>query len=96
MFVTMVEGTIALESEQAMRDAWAAGTSVDALPPGFIESSLVRSESGVWRIVTVWESPEAVAAMRAQGGPAAVSMFEEAGAEPSVSMWTVEGRVSAR
>jgi hypothetical protein len=35
-------------------------------------------------------------AMRVSGEPpAALIMFEQAGSKPSVSMWTVEGRVSA-
>jgi len=42
-----------------------------------------------------FESKEAVMAMRASGErPAAIVMFEAAGSEPSVSMWTVEGRAS--
>jgi hypothetical protein len=56
----------------------------------------LRAEDGTWRIVTVWESKEAVLTMRASGEPpAALAMFEQAGSKPSVSMWTVEGRARA-
>ena len=94
MFVTIVEGAVPADREADLRAAWEEKTTV--LPEGFIESSLLRTEDGTWRIVTVWESKEAVLAMRASGGkPAALEMFESAGAAPSASMWTVEGRVGA-
>lgn len=93
MFVTIVEGALEAAREGDLRSAWDDKTAV--LPEGFIESSLLRAEDGTWRIVTVWESKEAVMAMRTSGEPpAAPTMFEQAGAKPSVSMWTVEGRVS--
>lgn len=95
MFVTMVEGTVEAAREVDLRSAWEV-TRAGTLPAGFIESSLLRAEDGTWRIVSVWESKEAVVAMRASGAaPAALVMFEQAGSKPSVSMWTVEGRVSA-
>jgi len=94
MYVTIVEGEVEAAREGDLRSAWEAKTGV--LPAGFIESSLLRAEDGTWRIVTVWESKEAVLAMRASSEPpAALAMFERAGSKPSVSMWTVEGRVSA-
>jgi heme-degrading monooxygenase HmoA len=94
MFVTIVEGNVEAEREADLRSAWER-TSTGALPAGFIESSLLRSDDGSWRIVTVWESRDAVMAMRASTErPAALMMFEEAGSAPSVSMWNVEGRIS--
>jgi heme-degrading monooxygenase HmoA len=94
MFVTIVEGAVEAAREGDLRSAWENKTAV--LPAGLIESSLLRTEDGIWRIVTVWESREAVLAMRASGEPpAAPVMFEQAGSKPSVSLWTVEGRVSS-
>jgi heme-degrading monooxygenase HmoA len=94
MFVTIVEGAVEAVREGDLRSAWKDKTAI--LPAGFIESSLLRAETGTWRIVTVWESKEAVMAMRASGEPpAALLMFAQAGSKPSVSMWTVEDRVSA-
>ena len=94
MFVTIVEGVVEAAREGDLRSAW--GDKTADLPAGFIESSLLRAEDGTWRIVTVWESKEAVMTMRGSGEPpAALFMFEQAGSRPSVSMWTVEGRVSA-
>jgi heme-degrading monooxygenase HmoA len=94
MFVTIVEAGVAPDRESALRSAWDT-TSHAAVPDGFIESSLLRAESGVWRIVTVWESREAVLRMREAGRPPAFVMFEQAGAEPALSTWTVEGRIRA-
>ncbi len=95
MFVTIVEGAVEPAREGDLRSAWSEVTAA-ALPEGFIESSLLRTEDGTWRIVTVWESVEAVMAMRATGAkPAALTMFELAGSRPTASMWTVEGRATA-
>ena len=95
MFVTIVEGSVEAARESDLLSAWEDKTA-GALPTGFIESSLLRGEGGTWRVVTVWESKEAVMAMSASGEPpAAPVMFEQAGSKPSLSMWTVEGRVSA-
>lgn len=94
MFVTIVEAEVEAERENDLLAAWSARTTT--LPEGLIESSLLRGEHGAWRIVTVWESKDAVLAMRASGQPpAALEMFEEAGARPFASMWTVQGRVTA-
>ena len=95
MFVTIAEGVVEPDREQDLRLAWQQATR-DGLPDGLIESFLLRTEPGNWRIVTVWHSQEAVLRMRGAGEPpAALRMLEAAGARPSVSMWTVEGRVSA-
>src|SRR6266498_409846 len=79
MFVTIVEGSVEATREDDLRSAWKEVTDAE-LPPGFIETSLLRADDGTWRIVTFWESKEAVMAMRASGEPpAAPIMFERAG-----------------
>jgi heme-degrading monooxygenase HmoA len=95
MFVTIVEGVIDPGREKDLRSAWEQRPS--ELPAGLIESFLLRGENAAtWRIATVWESREAVMAMRASGErPAALVMFEQAGAEPVPSFWSVEGHASA-
>jgi heme-degrading monooxygenase HmoA len=95
MFVTIAEGAVDAAREDDLRSAWEV-TTAGGLPAGFIESSLLRADDGTWRIVSVWESKEAVMAMRASGEPpGALVIFEQSGSTPTVSMWTVEGRVSA-
>jgi heme-degrading monooxygenase HmoA len=93
MFVTTVEGAVEASREADLRSAW-EDLSAD-LPSGFIESFLLHAEDKTWRIVTVWESKEAVIALRASGRPTARTMFERAGSTASLSTWTVEARVGA-
>ena len=60
------------------------------VPHGLIRSTLLRqsSDQTLWRIETVWQSREALAAMRqAPGKPRGVQIFEAAGAQPSLSMF---------
>jgi hypothetical protein len=92
MFITMVEGGVDDAREGDLRSAWDERTSGD-LPTGLVETYLMHADDGVWRIVTLWESKDAVMAMRATvEKPTAIWIFEQAGSRPSVSMWTVEGR----
>jgi heme-degrading monooxygenase HmoA len=93
MFVTTVEGVVEAARQADLRSAWEDMSS--SLPAGFIESFLLHGEDETWRIVTVWESKEAVMALRASGQPTARTMFERAGSTASLSTWTVEGRVGA-
>jgi len=90
MFVTTVDGSVSSDREQDLRDAWKRETTRPR-PAGLIESLLLSGADGHWRIVTVWESREAVMAMRAAGPPAALVMFESAGSSATVSMWMVDG-----
>ena len=62
MFVTMVEGSVEVTRGDDLRSAWKEVTDAE-LPAGFIESSLLRADDGTWRIVTFWESKEAVMAV---------------------------------
>ncbi|HET9709770.1 MAG TPA: antibiotic biosynthesis monooxygenase [Gemmatimonadales bacterium] len=59
-------------------------------PPGLVRSSLLqdRSDQTQWRIETVWESQDALTAMReSPGKPRGVLIFETAGAQPSLSIF---------
>lgn len=93
MFVTTVEGVVEAAREADLLSAWEDMSS--SLPAGFIESFLLHGEDETWRIVTVWESKEAVMALRASGRPTARTMLERAGSTGSLSVWTMEARVSA-
>jgi hypothetical protein len=96
MFVTIVEGAVDDARESDLRSAWDERTS-GQLPTGLVESYLMRADDGMWRIVTIWESKEAVMAMRAiVDKPTAILIFEQAGSRPSVSMWDVERRAGRR
>ena len=93
MFVTTVDGRVSSDREQALRDAWTRETTRPR-PVGLIESLLLSGDDGHWRVVTVWESREAVMAMRAAGPPAALVTFESASSDATVSMWMVEGSLA--
>ena len=97
MVITTVEGMVEVARERDLSDAWARATAEGALPPGFVESFLVRSTEGTtWRVITVWESMEALRTMRAAaaGTPPAIAMFRAAGVEPAVSIWDVREHAS--
>jgi hypothetical protein len=67
-------------------------TKSSAVPPFIVRSFLLRSDQDpdVWRIMTIFRSPEDLDAMRASGQtPRAVAMFRAAGAEPTFSRFTI-------
>ena len=91
MYVSMVEAEVDPGREHDLLAAW--NERLADLPAGFVESFLLRGEkTSTWRIATVWESREALMAMRASvERPPALVMFDRAGAEPTPSFWSVEG-----
>ncbi|MBI3114973.1 MAG: antibiotic biosynthesis monooxygenase [Candidatus Kerfeldbacteria bacterium] len=81
-----------LTPEQATRLKASYALTKGPFPPGFIESFLVEGQDDPsdWRILTVWESQEAVDAMRASGQtPRGVQIFREAGVEPELKILNV-------
>ncbi len=92
MVITMLDAEIAPERAGALEGAFARETG-GPTPPGLVRSFLLRGRT--WRIVTLWESREALEAMRAsEETPAGVRMFHEAGAEPTLSVFEVVREVS--
>jgi len=93
MVITTVEGVVEETREADLLSAWERVTS-EPFPQGLVESMLARAEGGRWRIHTVWESREAVMAMRSSTDrPAAVKVFAAAGAPTDVSIWDVASHV---
>lgn len=91
MVVTMLEAEVAAGRTADLEAAFAANTAGE-LPPGLARSYLLRGET--WRLVTVWESRQALDAMRASGEtPAGVLMFRAAGAEPVLTVLEVVAQV---
>jgi heme-degrading monooxygenase HmoA len=87
MVVTMLEAEVAPERAGDLENAFARETA-GPTPPGLVRSFLLHGPT--WRIATVWESREALEAMRSSGEtPAGVRMFREAGAEPALSVFEV-------
>ena len=90
MVITVLEADVAdshlQDLETAYRDA------LTALPPGLVETFLVRdsSSSTSCRIITVWASREDLERMRSSGEkPKGVQVFEAAGATPTLSVLEV-------
>ncbi len=87
--VTALEATVQLGRVADLQAAYAEA-ALGPFPPGLVRSSLLRhrSDQTQWRIETVWQSQEALTAMRqAPGKPRGVQIFEAAGAQPSLSIF---------
>ncbi len=94
MVITMVDAEVAPERAETLLAMWnevAGGPK----PPGLERAYLLRA-GDAWRIATVWESREALDAVRASGEtPGAIRIFAAAGAEPKLTIYEIEGAVEA-
>lgn len=88
--LTVLEGKVVPEREAALKAAYRAAAE-GPFPPGLLRSSLLRAtaDPGAWRITTLWDSAEALHAMRAMGTPRGLLIFRAAGAEPTLSILEV-------
>jgi hypothetical protein len=95
LILTVLEALVAPGREGDLKTAFAAAAG--RLPEGLVRSELLESitEPGRWRIQTLWASREALERMRGQGTPAGVLMFRAAGAEPTLGIFGVAGRLGA-
>ena len=60
------------------------------LPSGLVRTELLCGTSGRWHVHTLWESREALDAMRAAAEPpAAPALFRSVGAEPALTVLNV-------
>jgi len=91
MILTVLEATVPEGKESLLEAAFkAAGSSPK--PNGLLRSELLRDsrEPSRWRIATLWESREALLAMRNSGAPpAGILMFRSADAEPELTVFDV-------
>jgi hypothetical protein len=96
MVLTVLEAHVPPARETELQAAYRAAAQ-DALPPGLVRSALLRAASDrtLWRIETLWESREALEAMRGTGTPRGVQIFRAAGAEPMLSVLEVIAVLSA-
>ena len=79
------------ELMQSLKNGAAGGS----LPPFILESFLLHNaDNDMWRIVTVWESQDALEGYRASvETPEGVRMFRAAGAEPALTVFDVKAHV---
>jgi heme-degrading monooxygenase HmoA len=97
MLLTVLEGEV--EAARAKDLVAAFKQAESSIPAGFIRSELIcaAGDGTRWRIETLWESREALVAMRNSGvPPAGVLMFRAAGAEPTLSIFDVRARIVAK
>ncbi len=86
--VTVLEAHVPPDRAADLQAAYAAAKG--PLPRGLVRSTLLQdaNDPTSWRIETVWQSHEAVAAVRLAGRPRGFQIFEAAGTAPSLSMFT--------
>jgi heme-degrading monooxygenase HmoA len=90
--MTILEAQVTPEKWAALEQAYQEGTRNMDLDPGLVQTFLVHGvkEPNQWRILTVWESREALDKMRQSGEtPRGVLMFRVAGAEPSLTVFDI-------
>lgn len=89
--MTTLEATVHENRWAGLRAAFADATAQPE--PGLVETYLIqsRSDSTLWRIVTLWRDAAALEAMRAAGPPRGPLMFRAAGADPSLMVAEVAG-----
>jgi hypothetical protein len=91
MILTVLEATLPEGNEALLKAAFEAAGKT-ARPSALVRSELLQDtrEPKRWRIATLWESREALVAMRSSGEtPAGILMFRSAGAEPELSILEV-------
>jgi quinol monooxygenase YgiN len=85
MVLTQLEGKVRPEHWATLKRAFAEGSL--PLPSAISQSYLIQDESerDVWRIVTIWQSRQALQDYRASvETPGGVLMFRAVGAEPTL------------
>lgn len=90
MVMTVLEATVDHQNWETLESVFAS--EVKILDPGIVQTFLAQSKSEptLWRIMTVWESQEALNAMRQSGEtPRGIVMFRAANAEPKLSVFDV-------
>ena len=91
MIVTVLEAFVDPDRQRDLEVAYSDAIH-DTKPAGLVRSSLLHAtyDENLWRIETVWESREALEAMRRAGGtPRGLLIFRAAGAEPALSVFEV-------
>lgn len=95
MVLTVLEARIAPEREADLLAAYRAAAD-GPFPRGLVRSTLLRetADPSLWRIATLWDSPEALDAMRGTGTPRGIQIFRAAGADPTTSFMEVVDALS--
>ncbi len=95
MMITVLEAQVAADKIAALEAAFQQ--AVQQLDAGLVETFLMRStkEPNLWQIVTIWQSREALDAMRNSGEtPRGILLFRGVEAEPRLSVFEVKAHAS--
>lgn len=89
--VTTVEGVVPAERVPALLEAFPAAEPGD-LPPFILATTLTReADSDRWRVVTIWRSREELDEYVASvDTPGALAAFRAAGTEAEVTLWEAD------
>ena len=88
---TVLEAHVPFERQADLQSAYLEAAR-ETYPPGLVRSALLQDNGDptLWRIETIWESFDALVAMRASGlPPRGILMFRAAGVEPTLSAFRV-------
>jgi hypothetical protein len=93
--ITVLEAHVPQARHADLQSAYRSAAQ-DPFPPGLVRSTLVQAahDRTLWRIETLWQSQEALAAMRGTGTPRGVLIFRAAGAEPLLTVLEVMDELS--
>ncbi|HCT77065.1 MAG TPA: hypothetical protein DGT23_10840 [Micromonosporaceae bacterium] len=92
--LSVTSATVPPESEAAVVAAYR--TATEALPHMVLRTFLAKGEANEWRITTLWRSREQLEAYRRSvPTTAAVKIFKDVGAEPTVAIFDVVHETSA-
>ncbi|MDD5172387.1 MAG: hypothetical protein PHF60_05120, partial [Candidatus ainarchaeum sp.] len=81
MVISILEAEMPTDKAAKLETNFAEG--IKALEPGVSEMFFIKN-GGKCKIIILWESKEALFAMKCKGTPQAVLMFRYAGVEPSL------------
>jgi len=86
--LSITSAAVQPDSAPAVIEAYRRVTS--QLPAAVVHTALVQGDADDWRIVTLWRSREQLEEYRRRvGTAAAIKIFRDAGAEPTVAVFDV-------
>lgn len=95
MVLTILVAKVSENYWQTLQDTYEIMTK--NVPPTIKKSYLVQDQNNrlFWKILTIWESQDALKAMRESGEtPTGVIIFQKVKAEPSLAIYDIKKEVS--
>jgi heme-degrading monooxygenase HmoA len=91
MVMTILEAEMPPDKATKLEANFAEGAK--ALEPGIVQNFFIKNGSKC-KVITLWESKEALSAMKSKGIPKGVLMFRYAGVEPALLAYDVVNSAS--